>query len=138
MTATSWLVGLLLGLLIAWAALVIALLLARPKDGTLREAARLLPDLIRLLSRLASDPDLPWAVRVRLGLLLTYLAMPFDLIPDFLPVIGYADDAILTAWVLRGTVRRLGIEPLERLWPGTPDELAPLTLLARLAPQERL
>lgn len=136
MSLAALLLGVLLGLLALWAVLVVLLLVVRPKGRSLREAARLLPDLLRLLKRLATDPDLPWGVRVRLGLLLAYLALPFDLIPDFVPVIGYADDAIIAAWVLRGTVRRVGMEPLERLWPGTAEGLGALASLAGLTTQE--
>ncbi|HET6479045.1 MAG TPA: hypothetical protein VFG35_03245, partial [Actinoplanes sp.] len=66
-------------LLLVWAALLIALVIAKPGQAQLKEALRLLPDLLRLLHRLAGDRTLPRGVRVRLGLLLAYLAMPFDL-----------------------------------------------------------
>ncbi|MFJ9413361.1 YkvA family protein [Streptomyces sp. NPDC101227] len=120
------------GLLAAWLALLIALLLIRPKGALLAEAVRLLPDLVRLLRRLAADKTLPRGVRVRLGLLMVYLASPIDLIPDFLPVIGYADDAIIVAFVLRSVVRRAGIEAVRAHWPGTDDGFAALSRLAGL------
>jgi uncharacterized membrane protein YkvA (DUF1232 family) len=123
------------GLLLAWAALVAALLLARPRGALLQEAVRILPDALRLLRRLAADRDLPRGVRWRLWGLLAYLAMPFDLVPDFIPVIGYADDAIIAAAVLRSVVRRAGPGAVRRHWPGTPDGLAALWRVARL-PQE--
>jgi uncharacterized membrane protein YkvA (DUF1232 family) len=50
--------------------------------------------------------------------------MPFDVIPDFIPVLGYADDAILAILVLRSVVRRAGPDAIRRHWPGTPDGLA--------------
>ncbi|NUR57283.1 MAG: DUF1232 domain-containing protein, partial [Catenulispora sp.] len=115
-----------------WLALLIALLLIRPKGALLGEAVRLLPDLLRLLKRLAGDKTLPRGVRVRLALLMVYLASPIDLIPDFLPVIGYADDAIIVAFVLRGTVRRAGIDAVRAHWPGTDDGFAALSRLAGL------
>lgn len=87
--------------LLAWAALIVALAIARPRGGLLREALRLLPDVLRLLPRLAADRTLPRGVRVRLALLLAYLACPIDLVPDFIPLVGYADDAIIVAGVLR-------------------------------------
>ena len=71
---------------------------------------RLLPDTVVLLRRLAADPDLPRGVRIRLVLLLVYLILPIDLIPDFIPVLGYADDAIIVAIALRSVTRRA--------WPG--------------------
>jgi uncharacterized membrane protein YkvA (DUF1232 family) len=67
---------------------------------------------------------------VRLWLLLAYLALPFDIIPDFVPVVGYADDAVIVAWTLRAVVRRSGAAALERHWPGGPDGLAVVRRLA--------
>jgi len=123
------------GLLLCYVLLVVAVLVARPGQATLSEAARLLPDLLRLIRRLAADEEAPRGVRVRLWLLLAYLAMPFDLIPDFVPVVGYADDAILVALVLRSVARRSGPDKLAQHWPGTPDGLRAVTRLAGL-PQE--
>jgi uncharacterized membrane protein YkvA (DUF1232 family) len=118
--------------LTAWLALLIALVLIRPKGALLPEAIRLLPDLLRLLRRLAADTALPRGVRVRLALLMAYLALPIDLIPDFLPVIGYADDAIIVAFVLRSVVRRAGIPAVRAHWPGTEDGFAALAHLTGL------
>ena len=120
------------GLVLLWLALVVALWFARPDDLRLREALRLLPDLVRLLRRLAVDSSVPRGTRVRLWLLLAYLASPIDVVPDFLPIIGYADDAILTAVVLRSVTRRAGAEAVERHWPGTPEGLAAVRALAGL------
>ena len=122
----SVIIGVLIGLVTAWLALVVALLVARPRGGLLMETVRLLPDTLRLLKDLAVDRTLPRGVRVRLWLLFAYLAVPFDLIPDFIPVIGYADDAILVALVLRSVVRRAGAEAVRHHWAGTPDGLAAL------------
>jgi uncharacterized membrane protein YkvA (DUF1232 family) len=133
----SWwldvLAGLAAGVLLAWLALIAALVIARPRGGLLREAVRLLPDLLRLLPRLAADRALPRGVRVRLALLLAYLAFPLDLIPDFIPVIGYADDAIIVAAVLRSVARRAGVQGIKRHWPGTDDGFAALCRLTGLA-----
>jgi uncharacterized membrane protein YkvA (DUF1232 family) len=120
----SILIAVLGGLVLAWLVLVVALLVTRPRRGLLAEAVRVLPDLLRLIARLARDRDLPRGARVRLWLLLGYLASPIDLVPDFVPVIGYADDAIVIAATLRSVVRRCGEDALERHWPGTPDGLA--------------
>ena len=125
-------VGLVAALLLAWLALVAVLLAARPRGPVLTEALRLLPDLVRLLRRLAADATLPRGVRVRLALLLAYLALPIDLIPDFIPVLGYADDAIVVTLVLRGTVRRAGLAAVRAHWPGTPDGFAALCRLTGL------
>ena len=124
-------------LLLIWIALLVALLIVKPEPGRLREAIRLLPDLLRLLHRLARDRELPRGVRIRLGLLLVYLAIPIDLIPDFIPVLGYADDAIIVTAVLRSVVRKAGLPAVRRHWPGTDDgftALSRLTGLGRTAP----
>lgn len=123
------------GMLVLWLGLLGALWGAgrRSQDPIgWRDAVRLLPDVIRLLRRLATDPDLPRGVRIRLGLLLGYLLLPIDLVPDFIPVIGYADDAIVVALALRAVVRRAGPEALARHWPGTASGLDTLHRLARL------
>lgn len=126
------LLGVVAALLLSWLALLAALLVAKPSPTALRESLRLLPDLLRLLRRLAADPDLPRGVRIRLGLLLVYLAMPFDLVPDFIPVLGLADDAIIAVAVLRSTVRRAGLDAVRRHWPGTADGFAALCRLTGL------
>lgn len=127
--------GAVAALLLAWLALVGALALVRPRGGLLAEAVRILPDVLRLIRRLAADPALPRGVRVRLGLLLAYLALPIDLIPDVIPVLGYADDAILAVAVLRAVVRRAGLDAVRAHWPGTDDGFAALTRLAGLTPR---
>src|SRR5581483_10852140 len=87
-------IGIAAALILAWVALVAGLTIVRPRSGLIREAIRILPDVLRLVRRLAADKTLPAGVRIRLWMLLAYLALPFDLIPDFIPVLGYADDAI--------------------------------------------
>ncbi|PJK19899.1 YkvA family protein [Mycolicibacterium goodii] len=125
-------IGGVLGLALLWLALVVVLWATKPDDVSLRDAMRLLPDLLRLLRRLAADPTLPRGVRVRLALLLGYLVLPFDLIPDFVPVLGYADDAIVVALALRSVTRRAGPAALSEHWPGTPEGLLAVRRLCRL------
>jgi uncharacterized membrane protein YkvA (DUF1232 family) len=120
------------GLVLIGAVLVAALWFTKPDDYDMKQALRLLPDLLRLIKRLAADPDTPRGVRIRLALLLVYLALPIDLIPDFVPVLGYADDAIIVALVLRSATRRAGPDALARQWPGTPEGLIALKRLCRL------
>ncbi|WP_457963857.1 DUF1232 domain-containing protein [Arthrobacter sp. D1-29] len=118
--------GVVAGILLAYAVLLFLLwLYARrhPETVTPKDALRMLPDLLRLIRRLAADRTLALGIRVRLVLLLAYLLSPLDLVPDFIPVIGYADDAIIVAMVLRSVLRRAGPEALSRHWPGTPAGL---------------
>jgi len=125
-------IGVAVALAFVWTALIVALLLVRPKDALLQEAMRILPDTIRLLRRLATDSSIGLGVRVRVWLLFAYLAIPVDLVPDFVPVLGYADDAIIVAAVLRSVVRRAGPDAVRRNWPGTPEGLASVWKLAGL------
>jgi len=123
----------LTGLVLCWVVVVAAFYLAARRTGDptrLRDAVRLLPDVLRLVRRLAADSSLPRGIRWRLGLLLAYLALPIDLVPDFIPVAGYADDVLLVAWVLRSVVRTAGPEALERHWPGTAQGLDVVRRLA--------
>ncbi|MGX9787487.1 YkvA family protein [Mycobacterium sp. MMS18-G62] len=124
--------GILAGLLLLWFVFAIVLWFAKPDQYAIRDAVRLLPDLLRLIKRLAADPETPRGVRVRLFLLLGYLALPIDLIPDFIPVLGYADDAIVVALVLRSATRAAGPDALDRHWPGTAEGLSALKRLCRL------
>jgi uncharacterized membrane protein YkvA (DUF1232 family) len=104
----------------------------RSRPGRADRGGRLLPDVVRLVSRLARDRSLPRGVRLRLWLLLGYLASPVDIIPDFVPVVGYADDAIIVALTLRSVGRRAGADPLKRHWPGTSEGLMVVWRLAGL------
>jgi len=135
MTGSFWwdlLLGLVAALVLVWLLLVVSLILVRPRRGMLREALRLLPDVLRLIRRLAADKTLPRGVRIRLALLLAYLAIPIDLIPDFVPVLGYADDAIIVTAVLRSVVRRAGLDAVRAHWPGTDDGFAAVVRLTGL------
>jgi uncharacterized membrane protein YkvA (DUF1232 family) len=125
----SMLIAVAASLAILWLAFVVALVILRP-GMRLTETARLLPDLIRMLGGIARDPTVPRTIRLRLWLVILYLLMPFDIVPDVIPIVGYADDAILIAWVIRSLVRRSGSETLARHWPGSRDGLELVTRLA--------
>src|SRR5689334_13383967 len=130
------LVGVLGGLLVLWLALIGTLFWVgrQQSDPTrLKDALRLVPDVIRLFRRLAADRTLPRGVRVRMALLTGYLVLPIDLVPDFIPVVGYADDAVVVIWALRSITRTAGSDALDRHWPGSPEGLRALRLLARVS-----
>lgn len=118
------LAGVAAALTVLWLALAITLWVIRPDEVGARDMLRLLPDVLRLLKRLATDPVVPRRIRIALFVLLAFIASPIDLIPDFIPVIGFADDVIITALVLRWVTRAAGPEVLASHWPGTPDGLA--------------
>ncbi|MGE5291577.1 MAG: YkvA family protein [Micromonosporaceae bacterium] len=132
----SILIGVAAGLLLLWLALIIALWCASGRFdlAAMRAAARMLPDVLRLIKRLAADRSLPRGVRVRLWLLLAYLISPIDIVPDFIPIVGYADDAIIVAIALRSVIRRGGAAAIERHWPGTPEGLAAVLRIAGVQP----
>jgi uncharacterized membrane protein YkvA (DUF1232 family) len=125
-------VSVIVSLVVIWVVLVVALVVAKPDSITLRDAARIIPDTVRLVRRLAADKTLHRGVRLRLWFLLAYLISPIDLIPDFIPVIGFADDAIITSLVLRSVIRRAGVEAVQSHWPGSPDGLTTLFRVCRL------
>jgi uncharacterized membrane protein YkvA (DUF1232 family) len=131
--AAAWpmIVGAAAGIAVLWLLLVVALM--RTNSGTMpvTDVLRLLPDVVRLVRRLAGDPTLPRGIRIRLTLLLIYLAAPIDVIPDFIPVIGYADDVLVVALVLRSVTRRAGAHALARHWPGTLEGLAAVHHIAQ-------
>jgi uncharacterized membrane protein YkvA (DUF1232 family) len=114
----SALLVVLLVLIAAYGALIAALVLAgRTTDA--RTVARLVPDCIVLGRRLLGDPRVLLRHKVALGLLVGYLASPLDLVPDFIPLIGYLDDAALVVVVLRALVRSSGPEVVSENWPGS-------------------
>lgn len=105
---------------VGWLLLVGFLWLHRPSRAVAGPALRLIPDLVQLVRRLLADSETPTSVRLALVGLLAYLLSPLDLIPDFVPVIGAADDLIIAAVVLRWAGRRAGIDNLRAKWTGDP------------------
>lgn len=129
----SWWAWLLVGvgvLLAVWAGFVIWLL-AVGRRGEARALATFVPDCIVLVTRLARDPRVPRRRKLLLLGLVGYLALPFDLVPDFIPVAGQLDDAIVVALVLRHVIRSGGEPLLRELWPGPEHSLALILRLAR-------
>ena len=129
------LLGVLIGVLVLWGALIVALWVQQRRLGLdldRHEIARLAPDVIRLIRRLASDPSVPRAVRWWLAGLIVYLISPIDLVPDVIPVLGQADDAIVVAVVLRFALRHAGREALDRHWPGSEAGLRSVLVLTGL------
>jgi uncharacterized membrane protein YkvA (DUF1232 family) len=96
-----------------------------------RALAGFVPDCVVLLTRLVRDPRVPRRSKVLVAALLPYLALPFDLIPDFIPVVGQLDDAILVALVLRRVVLRTDPDLLRELWPGPEASLQIVLRLSR-------
>lgn len=132
MTLLGLVIAAVAALAVMWTALVLLLVAVRPKSVDLSEARRFVPDVVRLLNGLARDRALGRGVRVRLFLLVAYLASPIDLVPDFIPLLGYADDVIVAAIALRSVVRHAGREALDAHWRGSPNGLLVVLRLAGL------
>lgn len=93
---------------------------------------RALPDLVRLIARLAADPRLPRAAKLALAAALVYLASPIDLVPDFLPLVGLLDDLLLAAILVDGILNHVDRALVLRHWPGSAESLDTLARTARL------
>ena len=111
------------------AAFIVWLLLARRRQNA-PALAGFIPDCLVLFRRLLSDQRVPRRSKLLLAGLIGYLAMPFDLVPDFIPVAGQLDDAIIVAVVLRTLLRAGGPDLLREQWPGP---TASLNTVMRLA-----
>ncbi len=124
----------LLGIGVLLYAIFIVFLYVRGKKEGARAWAGFIPDCVVLAKRLLADATVPRRAKLVIALLVAYLAMPIDLVPDFIPVAGQADDAIVAALVLRYTLRFVPAATLETHWPGP---AASLRLVLRLAGKPR-
>jgi uncharacterized membrane protein YkvA (DUF1232 family) len=86
--------------------------------GRARALAGFVPDCLVLFKRLLGDARVPRGSKLLLALSIAYLAFPLDLIPDFIPVIGYLDDAVVVAAILRALVRSAGPSVVAEHCPG--------------------
>jgi uncharacterized membrane protein YkvA (DUF1232 family) len=121
--------------LFVYALFVLAPVIAgRHESARARALAGFIPDCILLCSRLLRDPRVPRWKKALLLALAGYLALPFDLVPDFIPIAGQLDDFLVVALVLRTLLRSGGDSVVREHWPGPPTSLA---LVLRLAAQRR-
>jgi uncharacterized membrane protein YkvA (DUF1232 family) len=120
------------GVLVALYAAFVGTLVVAGRRRDARAWAGFIPDCVVLFGRLTGDARVPRSRKFLLGAMLAYVAMPFDLVPDFIPVAGHLDDAILVAAVLRAILRSSGDAPLREHWPGPERSLR---LIMRLAGQ---
>ena len=130
----SWLLASVVVLVAVYAAMV-AVLVVGGRQWDIRMIARLVPYCAILFKRLLADPRVAPRWKVASAFALVYLALPFDLVPDFIPVAGQLDDAILVALVLRGLLRSAGPALVRLHWPGPAALLIPLERLAGSAPR---
>jgi uncharacterized membrane protein YkvA (DUF1232 family) len=128
----QWWAWLLISLVVFLAiyASFLAWLVIRGRREDARALATFIPDCIVLVTRLARDPRVPRRRKLLLIALIGYLALPLDLVPDFIPVAGQLDDAVIVALVLRHFIRADGEPMMRELWPGPEPSL---DLILRLA-----
>lgn len=123
MSSPAWLLLIAACALLVYAGLVVALIVAG-RHGVARDIARFIPDCIALVRGLLRDPRVPRRHKRLLGLLVGYLALPFDIVPDFIPVAGHLDDALIVVLALRVVLRGSGSELVREHWRGPESSLA--------------
>jgi uncharacterized membrane protein YkvA (DUF1232 family) len=129
MTVSQWSLIAFAALVLVYAALV-GMLVVIGRTAEARALARFVPDCVVLFRRLLSDPRVSVGRKLLLVALVAYLMMPFDLVPDFIPVAGQLDDAILVALVLRTVLRGAGADLVREHWPGPETSLDAVLRLA--------
>lgn len=112
-------------------ALAVALSVRRSRSALI-ELVKLVPPCLALLRDILRDPEIPRRAKIAPALTIVYLAMPIDLIPDFIPGIGQLDDALIVAWAFRHLVASAGRERVEHHWHGDPAALQRILRLARV------
>ena len=114
-----------------WVVAIVVLFLVGRRLAA-RELATLLPNLVRMCRTLLRDPRVPRGSKVLVGFAVLWFISPIDLVPEFIPVLGPLDDAILAALVVRHLVKRAGREVVAEAWPGDPATLERMFRLARV------
>lgn len=132
----QWLLGVGVVGLVLYGAFVAWLVRAGRREDA-RALAGFVPDCLVLFRRLLADERVPRRSKLLLLAVIGYLAMPLDLVPDFIPVAGQLDDLIIVGLALRSVLRTGGPELLHRHWPGPPASLSALARLAGLGQESR-
>jgi len=101
-----------------------------PPDGKsiqsrelVKDAVLMMPNIVKLVGRLLRDPRVPRRAKITLGLAAAYVMSPIDLIPEVIPVVGWADDVILMMFAIDSLIDRAGPEIVEEHWDGPGDLL---------------
>ena len=112
-----------LAVTVAVYAVIVAVLFVSGRRTAASEVAKLLPNLLRLFKGLVRDPRVPRRTKVLLIVGAAWVASPIDLIPEFIPVLGPLDDAVVAALILRHVLRTAGSEVVTEHWHGDPATL---------------
>jgi uncharacterized membrane protein YkvA (DUF1232 family) len=126
----AWLVAIVV-VVTLYVVLVLALIVSGRRVAA-KELALLVPNLALLFKDLLRDPAVPRGPKIALAIGVVWLISPIDLLPEFLPVLGPLDDAVVAALVLRYLVRRSGPEVVRRHWRGDPATLDAILRAARV------
>lgn len=97
----------------------------------MKDLLLVLPRLARMIASLLADREVPVRVKVVLGAVALYLASPLDLIPDFIPFVGYLDDLLLAAVVVDGVLNAVDRPFVLKYWPGSVASLDAAAVVAR-------
>ena len=114
---TLWQWGLIALATFALLSLVTAATFALIKRRASRLASQA-PEIRVLCQALIDDPRVLPHHRFVLRALVRYLELPLDLIPDFIPIVGRLDDALITALAIRVAMRSANAELIHQHWPG--------------------
>jgi uncharacterized membrane protein YkvA (DUF1232 family) len=128
--------GIAVGIAVLWALVLVLFWFLRPKGVSVREVVRIVPDVVRMLRDIVRDPASPLDVRLVLVGLLAWIVSPIDLIPEFIPVLGPMDDAVVAVVALRYVRRRVGAMRMRAAWPGTEDGFALLGRVVGFRPSD--
>jgi uncharacterized membrane protein YkvA (DUF1232 family) len=112
--------------------LAVVALSVRRSRVALIELARLVPLCLALLRDVMRDPAVPRRAKIAPALVIAYLAVPIDLIPDFIPGLGHLDDALIVAWAIRHLIAAAGRDRVNANWKGDPATLEHILRLARV------
>ena len=107
-----------------------------PRTGAKRTVmyyVKQLPQYLRLLGGLISDPRVALVDKLLVAGAMAYIVMPIDLIPDFIPFFGEIDDLYILVLALQRLVSNAGRVVLLDHWTGNPGDLADLNLRGALA-----
>jgi uncharacterized membrane protein YkvA (DUF1232 family) len=123
MSLWNWLLVVFVVFVLTYALFVVVLVVAGRRESA-RALAGLIPDCVVLCSRMLRDPRVPRRKKALLVALAGYLALPFDLVPDFIPVAGQLDDMLVVGLVLRRFLRSGGEQLVRQHWPGPEHSLS--------------
>lgn len=88
------------------------------------DAVMLLPNILKLVGRLLLDPRVPRRAKLTLGMAAAYAASPVDLIPEIIPIVGWADDILILMFAIDSLIDRAGSDIVDEYWDGPGDLLS--------------